>query len=481
MTMRTEVVGGLKWMAGARLCGQVITWAITLVVMRLLAPGDYGLLAMATVFVAFLLLMAEAGLGPALVQKEDLDRTELGQALGLVIAINVGLVALLNLLAPAIADFFREPRLVPILRVLSLQFVIMSANVIPESILTRELRFKLLSVIDLTSAVFASITTLILAWLHQGVWSLVLGNLSSRVLRAVLINSFAPARVWPRVSLSGMRSLLAFGSNVTLARILSFFFNQADAVIVGRVLGADLLGLYSVAMHLASMPVQRVSSIVNQVTFPVVSRHQRDRQRIADFVLRAIRSLSLVAFPVLWGMSSVAAELVRTVLGSRWEAAAVPLQLLALMMPIKMVVNFLPATSDALGRPDLGLQNVLVAALVMPPAFLFASRWGIVGVAYAWIFAYPAVLFFNTSRILKVIGLRLADVARATGRSVLCAAGMYVVVRGAALAFGQQWRDGVTLGCLIVVGVLAYATFTFALNREGFRDALGLLRRPARA
>lgn len=481
MTMRAQVMSGIKWTAGAKICGQLCTWAFTLIVMRLLSPADYGLLAMATVFVAFLLMMAEAGLGPALVQKEQLEQSQLGQVFGIVILVNLFLLLLLNLLAPAIAQFFREPRLVSILRVLSLQFVITAWAVIPEAMLSRQLRFKALSLIDLSTTIAGTGVTVLLAWLNYGVWALVFGSMLSRFARAVSLIAVAQLGVRPSASLSGMRRMLRFGGNVTSARLLSFFFNQADVVIVGRFLGNDLLGLYSVAMHVASLPVQRVSSILNQVTFPVVSRFQHDKLNVSDFVMRATRSLSLLAFPVLWGISSTAREFTEGILGPRWDGAALPLQLLSLMMPVRMVVNFLPAATDALGRPDLGLQNVVLAAVVMPPAFLVGSHWGLVGVACAWLFVYPFVLLFNTRRMLRLIDLDVYDVIKVVTPSVGCAAAMYGAVRVTAMLLSHVSDHTVKLISMVSTGIVVYAILTLAVNRQAYRDVLSVFKQPIKA
>jgi|KBSSwiStaDraftv2_1062776.scaffolds.fasta_scaffold03219_3 O-antigen/teichoic acid export membrane protein len=477
MTLRTHVLSGIKWTAGAKLAGQVVTWAITLIVMRLLSPGDYGLLAMASVFIALLLVLAEAGLGPALVQWKDFDPALLKPAFGVIIVINVALFALSFAAAPLLASFFREERLIAVVRVLAAQFIIMIATVIPEAMLTRQLQFKSLSLIELLAAVSASVVSLLLAWFGYGVWALVAGSMASRVLRAVALNVLAPLRVVPTASLKDIRRLLGFGGNVTGARLLSFVFNQADVVVVGRMLGNELLGLYSVAMHLASMPVQRVSSILNQVTFPVIARFQDDRVAIADFVRRAVRGLSLIAFPVLWGMSCTAGEIVAVVLGPKWHDAIVPLQVLALMMPVKMIVNFLPAATDALGRPDLGFQNVLLATLVMPLAFVVGARWGIDGIAFAWLVAYPPVLLFNTRRMLSIMGLRAGDLVKEILPAVGCATAMYAAVRFAAAVLSPSIDHRLTLVALIATGALTYGVLTLVANREGYRDLTGLLRR----
>ena len=476
MTMRAHLVSGLKWTAGAKVAGQVFTWAITLAVMRLLSPSDYGLLAMAGVFVAFLLMMAEAGLGPALIQKERLEAADLAQSFWIVIALDLALLVIVNIAAVAIAAFFHEPRMVDIFRVLSLQFLIMAVTVLPESMLARELRFRALSLVDLASSVAASVATLLLAFMHYGVWALVLGTMFGRLLRAVALNCIAPVPVRPKASLAGMRRMLRYAGNVTSARVLSYFFNQADVVVVGRLLGNETLGLYSVAMQVASMPVQRISAILNQITFPVVARYQNDRAGIADFVVRAARSLSLVAFPVLWGISCTASDLVEVVLGERWHDAAVPLQLLALMMPVKLVVNFLPAATDALGRPDLGFQNVLVAALIMPIAFIVGSHWGIIGVTCAWVIAYPPVLFFNMRRMLKVVGLQVRELLQVIAPALLCAGAMYVAVRATAAALAES-SPVPRLACMITVGVVVYVVSTLMLNPRGYRDAMSVFRR----
>jgi O-antigen/teichoic acid export membrane protein len=274
-----------------------------------------------------------------------------------------------------------------------------------------------------------------------------------------------------------MRDLLSFGGNVSIARLLWFFFTQADVLIVGKLLGKEMLGLYSVAMHLASLPVQRVSSILNQVAFPVLSRLQNDRTNLSGYLLSAMRVLSFFAFPVLWGISCTANEIVPLLLGQNWTEAILPLQLLSLMMPWRMVANFLPTATDAIGRPDLGLRNVLLASLVMPVAFLIASQWGIVGVAVAWVTVYPLVLLINVWQMLKVIGLRLGDLFHAIAPAVGSAAGMYAAVWGTRWLLGTDLNQLNKLVAMIVIGALIYGGLTLILNKQGYREVYGLMQR----
>ena len=244
---------------------------------------------------------------------------------------------------------------------------------------------------------------------------------------------------------------------------------------VGKLLGKEMLGFYSVAMHLASLPVQRVSSILNQVAFPVFSRFQHDRENLIRYMIKAMRILSFLAFPVLWGISSTANEIVSLFLGQKWEAAILPLQLLALMMPLRMLANFLPTATDALGRPDIGMKNVFFASLVMPVALLVASQWGIVGVAVAWVTVYPVVLLINYQRSMRAMGLRLRDLLHAIAPAVGSAAVMYATVWGTRWLLGADLSLLTNLLVMIATGVFMYGGLALLFNREGCREMYSLI------
>ncbi|MCC6916354.1 lipopolysaccharide biosynthesis protein [Nitrosomonas sp.] len=477
MTAREQVLTGLKWTAGGKLGAQIITWAITLIVMRLLTPDDYGLLAMATVFIAFMLMLSEAGLGPALIQKQDLDEASLRSVFAIVIIANIGLLLLFNLLAPTIADFFNEDRLIPILRVLSLQFLLKIFDTLPGVQLYRQLRFRSLSLINFSTTIAGSVLTLLMAFAQFGVWALILGNLFSATLNVIAINIAAPVHLAPRFSLTGMRHLLSFGRNVTLSRILWFFFTQADTTIIGKLLGKETLGFYSISMQLASLPVQKISSIINQVAFPVFSRIQDDPGQFRNFILKAARILALVTFPVLWGISSIASEMVPLLLGEKWSSAILPLQLLALVMPLRMLANFLPSAVDALGRPDVTMRNVLLASIIMPIAFLVGCNWGLEGVALSWAIVYPLVFFINIQRMLLVIELRLSDFFYAITPAMGATIGMYLAVWTTATLLADNVDQWIKLLVMITAGMLAYAGLTLLFNKRGYHEVIDLVRR----
>ena len=477
MTFRTEILSALRWVAGAKLLGQLVTWGITIVVMRILSPADYGILAMASVLVAFLGLMAEFGVGAAAIQASEMDDAKLRMIFGLVIVVNAALFLLLFLAAPLVGWFFDEPRLVAIVRTLGLQFILMTFSVIPSSQLSRRLHFKGQSLVDFSGAIASSLTALVGALAGLGVWALVWASLVMAAWRVVGLNIISPFWQWPDFRLRGTRQFLWFGGNLTVARILWFFYSQADIIVAGRFLGKDLLGVYSVSLHLASLPIQKLSAMINQVAFPAFARIQHDRDRFNANFLLAIRMLSFTAFPVLWGMSSIAPEMVEVLLGEKWRAATLPLQVLAVVMPLHMLAPFTNTAAQGIGRADIALKQVLLAAVVMPVAFLVGVQWGVVGLSIAWVVAFPFVLLGTLVIFLPVIRLRVTDVLYAIARPALAGLGMYAAVALARGLIEPKMPMVAQLIILVLSGAIAYGAFSLALNRAGCKEIVGLLKR----
>lgn len=271
--------------------------------------------------------------------------------------------------------------------------------------------------------------------------------------------------------------MLRFGGHVTGAQVLWALFAQSDAFICGRLLGKEALGLYSVAMHLASLPIQRIAGIVNQVAFPAFARVQSDRARVRSNVLAGVRLLSFSAFPVLWGISSIAPELVDTLLGARWEASAVPLQILAFVMPLRMVANFIPNAVQGVGRTDVLLVNAVWAVLLAPPVFYAAaSYWGVLGLAVAWLVVMPLLFVQSMVRSAPAIGLRFREIVSAMWPAVASGVAMYAAVALARIAAGPHGHALARLALLIGAGVAAYLLAAWLLNRSGLNEMRNFLR-----
>ena len=403
--LQGRVLLGLRWQAAAKLGSQIISWSVTIFVMRLLGPADYGLMAMATVLVGFTGLIAEMGLGSALVQSEQIDAARQRQVFGLSLLVNSGLYLSLAIAAPLAVAAFNEPRLLLLILVMGLQLPLAALTVVPESMARRELNFKALGIIELVVQTTTVLTTLAAALLGLGVWALVVGQLAQSAIKSLLLLAHF-GTVKPTFSLRQQKSLLVFGGSLTLNRMVWYFSSQADVFIAGRLLGSHLLGIYSVATHLANMPMQKIMSISNQVAFSAFARLQDQPAKMSAALLRSLRLISALSLSLLWGLAGVAPELVPAMLGDPWRPAIIPLQLIAAVVPIRIISALLSTALIAAGHVNDDLKNTLTGAVVLIPGFFIgAYLGGVNGLALAWAICFPIfslLLMFRAASRFKL-------------------------------------------------------------------------------
>jgi O-antigen/teichoic acid export membrane protein len=476
--LKSKVLTSLRWTVGLKFGTQIINWAFTIFVMRILNPGDYGLIAMAAVFIALCQLLNEMGLGAAIVQAKEISDRMLRQVFGLVILLNAILCIALILASPLIAGLYNEPRLIKIVTVLAFQFPLMAIFVIPYSILSRELNFRPVSIVGIIAEVSSGLFTFIAALSGLGVWALVWGALVRIVVRSIGINIASPFLKLPTFDMRGFSGHAKFGGLISMQRVLWYFYSQADIFIVGKLLGKVPLGYYSVAMHLASLPMQKVGEIIHQVGLPAYSRIQDDKEIFVNYALKATRAISVISMPVFFGISSVAAVLVPAVLGSKWIPAIMPLQLLSLIVPLRILSTSLSPAIVGFGRPGVNVKILAFSCIVMPLCFLIGTRWGIIGVSIAWMIGYPIVFMYMIINILPVIGLSLKKFFAVLVDPFIFSSIMYGIVYLLRLSLEDS---GINLLVLIaimtVAGTIVYLGGMFLFRREQLFEVLNMIRK----
>jgi len=476
VTLKQKVISGLAWSAGGRFTAQLISWIVTLIVIRLLSPSDYGLMSLAMVFVGFITMLGELGLGAAIVHRQDADFDILRSLFGLVLASSVVFYLLLAFTAPVISSFFEEPRLVLIVRVLALEFILMGFSVLPRSLLQKEMEFRKLATVNFFSVLAGSTITLLLAIAGQGVWALVWGTLVIRIVSTAGFNWARPFLCLPRAKLKGVFSFFAFGGYVTLSTILWYLYTRSDKLIIGKVLGSEILGFYSVGYLLASLPMEKISDILNQVAFPAFSSVQSEPGIAGRHFLKSVRVMSFFAFPVLWGLSSIAPEVISVFLSAKWSAAALPMQIIAMVIPVRMISNLMNPAVLGVGRADISFANAFVAFALMPVAFVVGSFWGLLGVSLSWVITFPIVFCINLLQVTKVLAINFVEVLKAMWLPFLAGLIMYACVLFVKCIPIVNIQDVPKIFTLIGCGVLVYFGMTFLFNRQGLKEVRELVK-----
>jgi O-antigen/teichoic acid export membrane protein len=468
MSVEREAIRGIKWTAASKLVVQVSAWAVTLVVMRLLAPSDYGLMAMVTVVISLATTIAELGLGSSIVQARKLPPDELAHVAGVVITLNLCIGASLAAGAPLIAWAFGEPKLTPLVQAMSLQFAFSAIGAVPQALMSRDLMFKRSAQIELASGISISAATLLLALNQAGVWSIVLGALAGGLVRTVLLVAFG-TNVRPRFAMQGVKQHLRYGGLMTVTRLSWETILQTDVMVASRHLTQAALGSYSVGLHLATLPMQKIMAIVNQVAFTTVARLQDEPQRLRDGLLRAFRLATIVSVPLLWGLSACAPEFVRLVLGPKWEAAILPVQVMSLVIPLRLISGVMWTAVTAVGRVDIFLRIVIIAAFVFPGCFLVGVQWGLTGLALSWPLAWLLNFAIGLRKLTEPIGLRFSDIVNATARPTAAGLPMVAVIF-AARALTPDLPDMARLPLMVALGAGAYILVITVLDRSVWAD-----------
>ena len=390
----------------------VLRMGSTVVLARLLAPEDYGLLGMATVIIGFVELFKDLGLSAATVQKEQIDH----QQVSTLFWINLALSCLVGLtvaaIAPAVAWFYQEPRLAGITLALSTSFLFSGLTVQHQALLQRQMQFATLAKIDIASMVVSVIAAVVAAWYGLGYWALVLMQIAMAITNAVLVWMTCNWRPGKPLKAAGVRSMLAFGGNLTGFRLVNYFSRNLDNVLIGRYWGSQELGLYAKAYQLVLLPIQQINSPVNNVALPALSSLQNDPEKYCRYYYKAILLITTLGMPIVCFMFAAADRVILLMLGEQW-LDIVPI--FRFLMPAAFIGTFNVADGwvyQSLGRTDRQFRQGIIISTIHVLVFSVSVRWGAIGVAAAYgliqtILALPRMLYCYKGTPLKVLSLAI--------------------------------------------------------------------------
>jgi PST family polysaccharide transporter len=366
---------------GLQLVAQLL---VIMVLGRLLTPAEFGLMGAAIVVISLSQIVSQIGVGPAIVQRQQLDSLHVRVAFTLSILLGLLLGIVVWLGAPAIAAFYRIPEVEPVLRVVAILFPIDGLNTIGKSLLSRQLRFRLYASLDVASYVFGyACVGILLAWLGYGVWALVVAYLAQATVRTISMYVATRHPVRPSLNLEASRQLLSFGVGLSLAQVGRVIAQQGDNLVVARWLGPTALGVYGRAYTLMVMPAVAFGRIVNRVLFPVMAQVQDDPERLARAYERALAVVALLSLPISAFLLVVAPEFIPVLLGPAWGGVVLPFRLFTFSLLFHMSSMISDTLTKATGAVYArALRQAAFAATVVLGAII-GQRWGVGGVAVA--------------------------------------------------------------------------------------------------
>jgi O-antigen/teichoic acid export membrane protein len=477
MSLLKQTLSGIAWTSVSRAIAQLASFLLTLLLARLLTPADFGLLGMAVVLSGFLALLGELGLGAALVQRADLDERHRSSAFWLSVGCGFVLAVALLLLAPLIAAFYREPRVMPVVQVLALDFVLAPLRSVQSALLSRAMAFRALAVVEIAGVVISSAVAVGLAQKGYGVWALVARQLCSSGVQTLALWALSRWRPSFSVDRQAIKELWRFSSHLLGFGVLNYWARKADDLMIGRVLGTGPLGLYSRAYGTMMLPLTEITGVFGKVMFPMLSRIQNDKARTKAIYLRALSAISMVTFPLMLVLLVASEPLVLVMYGEKWRGMIPTLQIYCAVGAFQSIGTTVGWIYQSQGRTDWMLRWGMVASPMIVLALAIGVSFGSiqsVAIAYAVVnlvlLSYP--LFAIPGRL---IDMRVGEVVRAVRGSFGCA------LVGAGTAWLIAWQLGAHLPLPLLLlfelgaglgGSLLVARF---LDVAAFREVTAML------
>jgi PST family polysaccharide transporter len=474
VSLKRQTLTGLKWSAVSQVARQVAQLATTAVLARLLAPSDFGLMGMAAIVIGFVLLFHDMGTSAAIVQRKEVSDELLSSIFWANVAFGLAAAGVLALIAPAVAAFFREPQLTPMVRVLALNFVIASTSLVHGATLQRRMAFDRVAGIEVSATGVSAAVGIGAALAGFGVWSLVYQSLAQAAWTTIVLWVRSGWHPRLRFSRGALRSVAGFGLDLTGYNVFNYWIRNADDLLIGRFIGAEPLGCYRLAYRLMLYPLENISAAIGRVMFPVYAQIQEDDARFRRVYLRSLEAIALVTVPLMLGVMVVSRPFVLAVFGPRWEPVVPLLVILAPVGMIQSLSSTVGAIYLAKGRTRLLFGWSLVAGAVVLLAFVVGLRWGLVGITASYALASLVLLYPSLAIPLRLIGLTVADVGRRLWRTLLCGGLMAAAVLGVERALAERLPAMTTLLVLISVGAVLYAALNLLVNRAhllALRDA----------
>jgi O-antigen/teichoic acid export membrane protein len=460
---------GVTWTGLSAGINAALVFIQTAVVANFVQPRDLGFMSMAMVVVGFAQLFADLGLSSAIVHRRDPTRGELATLYWTNIAFGLSLFVLIELGTWGIVMLFREPAIERPLRLLGVVFAILPFGQQHQFLLQKHLRFDLLAMTSCSGYLAGAVATIGFAIAGWGVYALVTGQILNVVVRTLLLvtqgKGWRPSLHFDRRELQGY---LGFGLYQLGDRASNYFGVYFVHAIIGALLGARVLGLYTLAFELVFKPTGVLVPMISRVVFPIFSMIREDAGRVKRGYLRVLRTVSSLIFPMAAGVAVMATLAITVIYGERWQAAAEFVQILAFVALLRSTGSPIGPLMLGLGRADWGFRWSAITTLIQIPGLYLGIRLG-GATGVVWAFLLLQVLTSTAAYFVLVrplIGATVREYLSCFAPSLAIAAAVAAVTYSAMVATENVLQPRGQLVACAVAGAIAFCALGFAFNRE---------------
>ena len=471
---------GATWMAVFHFAAQIVSWAATVIVARILVPDDYGLMEMATIITGYAFIFNELGLGQAIIQSPAVTKEQLSSVFWFSMLLSMSFALFALVVAYPTSLIFNEPRVIPLTQATSILFILSGLQIVPQSMLKKEMKFRVVGCIEMMSVLVSCISMVIIAKLGGGVWTLIGGNIIRSFTLLVLLYFVTGWKPMLIFHFHKARKFIQFGGLVALGRSLFYVHERSDRLFAGRVWSVQSLGLYSLALQLAKIPTDKIVPIINQVSYSAFAALQHEKDRFNSFYLNIAKITATIIFPIYFGGFLVGEYLIRILLTEQWYPMIPIFRYLCLVQIISGMTAVNGFVHSAQGRPGTNLILNALLAIFMPVSFFLAVRHGMNAILIPWFTTYILInigWFIYTLQKLDITLASYLESLRIPSIATLSMASSILIVNHFTGYIAPSTPVYVLLIIDVLVGAPVYVFFLSKLDRTFMRNMILMIKK----
>ena len=406
-SIKQEMKNGVLWMALDKYSGQIIAILISMVLARLLTPYDYGVVATASVLLGFLGIFTSIGIGPAIIQRDDLSQRDLNNIFTFSIFLGLFIGAISFVSSWVIADIYGNPLLVPVIQVLSVGLFLGTINMVPAALMSKHKRFKEMATRSLAFQVLFGVIATITAFYGAGVYALICPQIFVGICTFLYNNYFYPVKVSWKFNFEPIKRIFSYSSFVFLSEFINYFSRNLDKIIIGKFISPNALGYYEKSYRLMQMPLNNVSSVIYPVLQPIMSSLQNDKKEMAMKYAKIVSIIATISFPLSAVLFFTAEEIIYIMFGQNWTPAVPSFRILALSIPFLLICNPNGAIFLSCNASKQMFNVTIINTVLVVSGFSIGAYFGGTIEAIAWGWTCVSLLgTFNSYYRLYVLVMR---------------------------------------------------------------------------
>lgn len=453
------------WAFSERVSSKIVLFILQLFLARLLAPADYGLLAILLIFVNIATILVNSGLPSSLIQRKDIEPDDFSSVFNLTFTFSLIFYCIIYFSAPFISTFFDDDRISLMLRVISLTLMTGAYNSVQRAILSRELRFKELFKANLSGAIASAIISIIIAFAGFGVWAIIFQYIANQVVSSIVVLYYIRWIPKLRFNLVRVKSLWAFGWKYMLTSIISMISNDIYTAVIGKVFTKTQLGEYDTGNKIPQTISDTFSSSMSSVLFPSFSKIQEDKEQMKQYVRKINTLSSFIMFPLMFGLVAIATPLITIVLTDKWAGAIPYFQLACIMYAFYPLHIANIQAISARGYVHITLRNEILKKMVELLSLAILCQFGLYWVAFGRVASSIVALAINmypNSRLLDyTIRQQIKDILPTLIIAIIASSVAYAV-----LLIPELNSCYIAVSLQIITGVVAYGLLSMLLNKK---------------